>query len=51
MSILEVSHRSKWFDDVLNDAIARIKRLLKLGDSYRVLFLQGVRVCNFAWYP
>jgi phosphoserine aminotransferase len=40
MSILEVSHRSKWFEDVLDDAIARIKRLLKLNERYQVLFLQ-----------
>ncbi len=32
MSITEVSHRSKWFDDVINDAIERTKRLLKLDD-------------------
>ncbi len=31
MSITEVSHRSKWFDDVINDAIARVKRSIKLG--------------------
>ncbi|HBZ57080.1 MAG TPA: 3-phosphoserine/phosphohydroxythreonine transaminase, partial [Syntrophobacteraceae bacterium] len=41
MSILEVSHRSKWFEEVLDDAIARIKRLLKLDDRFQVLFLQG----------
>jgi phosphoserine aminotransferase len=41
MSILEVSHRSKWFDDVINDAVARTRRLLKLDDHYEVLFIQG----------
>jgi phosphoserine aminotransferase len=41
MSITEVSHRSKWFDDVIDDAIVRIRRLLKLDDRYHVLFLQG----------
>ena len=30
MSITEVSHRSKWFDDVINDAVERFKRLLGL---------------------
>ena len=28
MSIMEVSHRSKWFDDVINEAVERTKRLL-----------------------
>ena len=31
MSITEVSHRSKWFDEVINDAVTRVKRLLSAG--------------------
>ena len=41
MSITEISHRSKWFDDIINDAVVRTKRLLKIGDDFKVLFLQG----------
>jgi phosphoserine aminotransferase len=51
MSILEVSHRSKWFEQVLDDAIARIKRLLRLDDGYQVLFLQGGASLQFAMIP
>jgi len=51
MSILEVSHRSKWFEDVLDDAIARIKRLLKLDEGYHVLFLQGGASMQFGMAP
>lgn len=51
MSITEVSHRSKWFDDVIDDAIARIRRLLKLDDTYHVLFLQGGASLQFAMIP
>jgi phosphoserine aminotransferase len=51
MSILEVSHRSKWFEAVLDDAIARIKRLLKLDDRYHVLFLQGGASTQFCMVP
>jgi phosphoserine aminotransferase len=51
MSITEISHRSKWFEDVLNDAIARIKRLLKLDDRYHVLFLQGGASMQFCMIP
>jgi len=51
MSITEVSHRSKWFDDVINDAIDRVKRLLKIDDTYHVLFIQGGASMQFALIP
>ncbi len=51
MSITEVSHRSKWFEAVLEDAIARTRRLLKLDDRYHVLFLQGGASMQFAMIP
>jgi phosphoserine aminotransferase len=51
MSITEVSHRSKWFDDVIEDAIARTRRLLGLDDRYRVLFIQGGASMQFAMIP
>ena len=51
MSICEVSHRSKWFDEVINDAVARARRLLGLDDRYRVLFIQGGASMQFAMIP
>ncbi len=51
MSITEVSHRSKWFDDVINDAVERVKRILKLNDRYKVLFLQGGASMQFCMIP
>ena len=51
MSITEVSHRSVWFDDVINDAVARTKRLLGLDDKFHVLFLQGGASIQFAMIP
>ncbi|MBU1343011.1 MAG: 3-phosphoserine/phosphohydroxythreonine transaminase [Proteobacteria bacterium] len=51
MSITEVSHRSKWFDDVINDAIERTHRLLNLNDQYKVLFLQGGASMQFCMIP
>ncbi len=51
MSITEVSHRSKWFDDVINDAVARTRRLLNIGDEFQVLFLQGGASMQFAMIP
>ena len=51
MSITEISHRSKHFDDVINDAVARTKRLLGLDDTFQVLFLQGGASLQFAMIP
>jgi phosphoserine aminotransferase len=51
MSIMEISHRSKWFEEVLNDAVARVKRILKLDERYHVLFLQGGASTQFAMVP
>ena len=51
MSITEISHRSKWFDEVINDAVARIRRILKLDDRYHVLFLQGGASMQFCMVP
>lgn len=51
MSITEVSHRSRWFDDVIVDAVARVKRLLKLDEGFHVLFLQGGASLQFCMIP
>ena len=51
MSITEISHRSPQFDDVINDAVTRTKRLLNLGDNFHVLFLQGGASMQFAMIP
>jgi len=51
MSITEISHRSKWFDDVINDAAARTKRLLNLDDKFHILFIQGGASMQFCMIP
>ena len=51
MSITEISHRSSWFDDVMNDAIARTRRLLNLGTDQHVLFIQGGASLQFCMIP
>ncbi|MCP3943165.1 MAG: 3-phosphoserine/phosphohydroxythreonine transaminase [Desulfobacteraceae bacterium] len=51
MSITEISHRSSYFDGVINDAVKRAKRLLKLSDRYHVLFIQGGASLQFAMVP
>ena len=51
MSITEISHRSTAFDDVINDAITRTKRLLNLDDRFQVLFCQGGASLQFCMIP
>ena len=51
MSITEVSHRSKWFDDVINEAVDRTKRLLNLDENFHVLFIQGGASLQFCMIP
>ena len=51
MSITEISHRSREFDEILTDAIERTRRLLKLTDDYHVLFIQGGASMQFCMIP
>lgn len=51
LSILEVSHRSKEFEDVLDEAIKLVKELLNVPSGYSVLFLQGGASLQFAMVP
>jgi len=51
MSLIEVSHRSKWFDEVINEAVERTKRLLVLDENFEVLFIQGGASLQFCMIP
>ena len=51
MSVTEISHRSSYFDAVIDEAIVRAKRLLNLGDDYHVLFIQGGASMQFGMIP
>ena len=51
MSITEISHRSTLFDNVINDAAARTRRLLKLDNKFHVLFIQGGASLQFCMIP
>ena len=41
MSILEISHRSKTFDKIIDEARSDLRKLLDINDNYDILFLQG----------
>lgn len=51
MSVMEISHRSKWFADILQGAKSNIKALMNLPDNYRVLFIQGGATLQFSMVP
>ncbi len=51
MSILEISHRSKTFEAILESALDGVRQLLGLPDNYHILFLQGGASLQFAMAP
>src|SRR4026208_2154846 len=51
MSILEISHRSKPFDDIIEGCEADLRALAGIPAGYRVLFLQGGASLQFSMVP
>ncbi len=51
MSVMEISHRSKQYENLQNETEARLKRLLNMGDNYKVIFLGGGASTQFAMVP
>ena len=51
MSVMEMSHRSKAFDDIIKTAEQDIRDLMNIPDNYKVLFLQGGASSQFAMVP
>ena len=51
MSVMEISHRSKTFEEILAKAIADIRELTGLDGSYKVLMLQGGASLQFSMVP
>jgi phosphoserine aminotransferase len=51
MSVMEISHRSRTFEDILARAIADVRELAGLDASYKVLMLQGGASLQFSMVP
>ena len=51
MSVMEMSHRSKEFVSIAEQAEADLRHLLGIGDDYQVLFLQGGDSAQVAMVP
>ena len=51
MSVMEMSHRSKVYDEIIKDAEKDLRDLMNIPDNYKVLFLQGGASQQFAAVP
>ena len=51
MSVMEMSHRSKAYDEIIKTAEADLRELMNIPDNYKVLFLQGGASQQFAMIP
>ena len=51
MSVMEMSHRSKYYDDVINGAQDVLRRVYNIPDNYRILFMQGGATMQFSAVP
>ena len=51
MSVMEMSHRSKAYQTIINEAEADLRKLMNIPDNYKVLFLQGGASQQFAAVP
>jgi phosphoserine aminotransferase len=51
MSVMEISHRSKTFDEIIGNAEAGLRELLGIPANYHVLFLQGGASLQFSMVP
>ena len=51
MSVMEMSHRSPVYDEIIKEAEALLRKLMNIPDNYKVLFLQGGASTQFAAVP
>ena len=51
MSVMEMSHRSKTYQNIIDTAEADLRELMGIPENYKVLFLQGGASQQFAMIP
>src|SRR4028119_722815 len=51
MSVMEISHRSKTFEEIIGSAESSLRELLGIPENYKVLFLQGGASLQFSMIP
>ena len=51
MSVMEMSHRSKIYQSIIDEAEADLRKLIGIPENYKVLFMQGGATLGFAMIP
>lgn len=51
MSVMEMSHRSKDYQQIIDDAFALLKEVMQIPDNYNILFMQGGATAQFDAVP
>lgn len=51
MSVMELSHRSSTYEEIIQSAESNLRKLMSIPDSYAVLFLQGGATAQFSAVP
>lgn len=51
MSVMEMSHRSKEYQQIIDDAFALLKEVMQIPDNYNILFMQGGATAQFDAVP
>ena len=51
MSVMEMSHRSPVYEEIIADAELHLRKVMNIPDNYKVLFLQGGASTQFAAVP
>jgi len=51
MSVMEMSHRSKEFKEIIEETESTLREIMKIPDNYKILFLQGGASSQFAMVP
>ena len=51
MSVMEMSHRTKVYEAIINEAFDTFRRLLNIPENYKIIFMQGGATTQFAAVP
>ncbi len=51
MSVMEMSHRSKWYEDINDECLSLVKELMGIGDDYSIILVQGGASTQFEAIP
>ena len=51
MSVMEMSHRSKMYQEIFDNAVADLRKLMNIPENYKILFIQGGATLQFSMIP